>query len=300
MFEGFLEKFLLKYFGEYLKGIDKSNLKVAVWKGEIQVRTVDLNPDILRRLNLPLKMIFGKIDSLLLKVPWNNLSSKPVELTIENISLVLAAEDVLRWYGEKTYLDYCQTIIGDIKEQMAKKLEEEFEKQEKKSSFFEQIFDNLIINVKNINLRVESTLGQHYCFGTVLEDFSIQSVDKDGKSVFVKRASAMDEVTKLISFKNLILFYDTTTISGLTYSQIEKYFQDHIKGNQHKILNLNLDLIFTLTPYNRKDPQGARFKPIYRLQTEVNCVEMIFETDMIKNMADILDYFELHNKTKLE
>lgn len=70
MFEGFLEKFLLKYFGEYLKGIDKTNLSVAVWKGEISVKTVDINPEILKKFHIPLRMVFGKIESLLLRVAW--------------------------------------------------------------------------------------------------------------------------------------------------------------------------------------------------------------------------------------
>lgn len=300
MFEGFLEKFLLKYFGEYLKGIDKSNLKVAVWKGEIHVRTVDINPEILRKLDLPLRMAFGKIDSLLLRVPWNNLSSKPVELTIENISLVLALEDVNKFYANKTYLDFVQAFVEDVKEQMNKKLEEEFEKQEKKSGFFEQIFDNLIISIKNINIRVESTLSQKYCFGAVLEDLHIQSVDKNGAVIFVKRVSPMDEVTKLISFKNLIFYHDTRTIAEQDIREIEKFFLVPYLNHVHKILNLNLDLIFTLSPYNRKDPQASRLKPIYRLQTEVNSVEMLFETSMIKDMADVADYFEQHAVLKLE
>ena len=107
MFEGFLEKFLLKYFGEYLKGIDKTNLSVSVWKGEISVRTVDLNPDVLRKAGIPLKMIFGKVESLLLRVPWNNLSSKPVELFIDSICVVLSLEDIGSWYNHMQYVEMC-------------------------------------------------------------------------------------------------------------------------------------------------------------------------------------------------
>jgi vacuolar protein sorting-associated protein 13A/C len=290
----------LKYFGEYLKGIDKSNLKVAVWKGEIHVRTVDINPEVLRKLNLPLRMAFGKIDSLLLRVPWNNLSSKPVELCIENISLVLALEDVHQWFSHKTYLEFVQGFIADIKEQMVKKLDEEFEKQEKKSGFFEQIFDNLIIDIKNINLRVESTLSQKYCFGAVLEDFNIQSVDKDGNKVFFKRVTLMDEVTKLISFRNLIFYHDKQTVSASDPLEIEKFFLVPYLTRVHRILNLNLDLIFTLSPYNRKDPAASRLKPIYRLQTDVTCVETTVDTATIRDLADLVDYFDLHAKTKLE
>lgn len=300
MFEGFLEKFLLKYFGEYLKGIDKSNLSVAVWKGEITVKTVDINPDIMKKFNLPLKIIFGKIDSLLLRVPWNNLSSKPVELNIENISLVVSVQDNSSWYAEKQYIEFCQALVGDIKDEMAKKLEEEFEKQEKKSSFFEQIFDNLVINVKNINLRIESNLGQKYCFGLVLEDFNIRSVDKAGRPVFIKRVSGLDAVTKMISFKNLVLYHEKEIISHLKYNEIDTYFKNCRIDNFHKIINLNLDLLFTLAPFDRTTSLPKSQKPIYLLETEINSVEVVFSTDTIRDMVDLLEYCDLHIKSQLE
>lgn len=300
MFEGFLEKFLLKYFGEYLKGIDKSNLSVAVWKGEISVKTVDINPEILKKLNFPFRMALGKIDSLLLKVPWNNLSGKPVELTIENISIVLAVEDVATWYAEKEYLDFCEALVGDIKNQVTKKLDEELEKQEKKSSFFEQIFDNLIINVKNINIRVEFAVGHKFCFGGILEDFNIRSVDKSGNPVFIKRVHMSDPVTKKISFKNLVLYHDKNTVSEIEAKAIDEFIKKSSLDDFHKIFNLNLDLMFTLAPYDKKNPESAKSQPIYLLETEVNCVELVFETSMIRDMTSLIDYFDHHKNTQLE
>lgn len=298
MFEGFLEKFLLKYFGEYLKGIDKTNLSVAVWRGEISVRTVDINPDILRKHGIPLKMIFGKIESLLLKVPWNNLGGKPVEVEIDSISLVLLQEDIANWYSNQNYLDYCMALIDGVKDEMFKKLEEEFEKQDKKSSFFEQIFDNLMINVKNIHIRVENMLGRPFTFGGVLEDFSMKSVDQNGKNVFVKRVTQLDKVTKMISFKNLILYHDTKPVSGKYTNIIDYYFKSHNLNNAHKIINLTLDIIFTLSPYNKDEP--LRKTPIYLLSTDISNIRLSFETEMIRDITTLIEYFTQYKNSKYE
>lgn len=297
MFEGFLEKFLLKYFGEYMKGIDKTNLSVAVWKGEILVRTVDINPDILKKGNIPLRMVFGKIESLLLKVPWNNLSSKPVELFIDSISMVLALEDINQWYSQQSYLDFCTQLLDGVKDEMYKKLEEEFEKQEKKSSFFEQIFDNLLISVKNIHIRIESSQKQVFAFGGILEDFNIKSVDNQGSPVFIKRQSNLDKVTKLVSFKNLILYHDPKVIHHKDVNIIEYYFK-HKNYDFQRIINLNLDVIFTLNPFNRQTMDVSL--PIYQLQTDINHIRFDFETVTIRDMTDLLEYFGNFKQSKFE
>jgi vacuolar protein sorting-associated protein 13A/C len=297
MFEGFLEKFLLKYFGEYLKGIDKQNLSVAVWKGEIAVKTVDINPEILKKAGIPLKMIFGKIESLLLKVPWNNLSGKPVEVEIDSISMVLLLEDIALWYSNQSYLEFCMALIDGVKDEMSKKLEEEFEKQDKKSSFFEQIFDNLMVSVKNIHVRIENTMGYSYCFGGVLENFSMKSVDSTGKSIFVKRSSILDKVTKMISFTNLILYHDTKVVGHKDVNIIDYYFKS-CKIDMHRIINLTLDIIFTVSPYNKEDQSLTT--PIYHLSTDISNIRLNFNTPMIRDITTLLDYFTTYKNNTFE
>lgn len=297
MFESFLEKFLLQYFGEYLKGIDKQNLSVAVWKGEIAVKTVDINPEILKKHGIPLKMVFGKIESLLLKVPWNNLSGKPVEVEIDSISVILLLEDIAQWYSNQSYLEFCTALIEGVKDEMSKKLEEEFEKQDKKSSFFEQIFDNLMVSVKNIHIRIENALGQPYCFGGILEDFSMKSVDSNGKSIFVKRSSTLDKVTKMISFKNLVLYHDTKIVSAKDINIIDYFFKS-TPPPAHKIINLTLDIIFTVSPYD-KDARDYQ-TPIYHLSTDISNIKLNFETAMIRDVTNLLDYFTSYKNSSFE
>jgi hypothetical protein len=297
MFEGFLEKFLLKYFGEYLKGIDKGNLSVAVWKGEISVKTVDINPEIMRKQNIPLRMIFGKIESLLMRVPWNNLSSKPVEIFIDSICVVLSLEDINSWYSQKSYLDYCVALLEGVKDEVAKKLEEEFEKQEKKATFFEQIFDNLLISVKNIHIRIESNLKQPYCFGVILEDFNLKSVDSQGKPIFIKRESAKDRVTKLVSFKNLSLYHDSKIVCLKDINIIEYFFKQK-KFDVHNIITLNLDVIFGLNPFDRETMDTS--VPVYQLQTDISNIKLNFETVTIRDMTDLAEYFGNFKQSKFE
>ena len=40
MFEKVLEKILLNYFGEFIQGLDRNNLKLGVWSGNIVIEHV--------------------------------------------------------------------------------------------------------------------------------------------------------------------------------------------------------------------------------------------------------------------
>jgi vacuolar protein sorting-associated protein 13A/C len=68
MFEGLMHKLVERLLGDFTCKIEKENLSVAVWKGEVSVKTVDINPEILKKFHIPLRMVFGKIESLLLRV----------------------------------------------------------------------------------------------------------------------------------------------------------------------------------------------------------------------------------------
>ena len=43
MFEGLLERVLFSYLGKWIAGIDKNNLRLGVWSGNVQIENVGLN-----------------------------------------------------------------------------------------------------------------------------------------------------------------------------------------------------------------------------------------------------------------
>jgi len=78
MFEALLEKILLNYFGKFITGLDKNNLHLGVWRGDVLIENVNLKNDFLEILGLPMKILFSNVGKLHMIVPWNKLSSSPV------------------------------------------------------------------------------------------------------------------------------------------------------------------------------------------------------------------------------
>jgi len=64
MLESFLEKLLLYYFGKFIKGLDKNNLHLGVWRGNVIIENVTLKEDLLEMFGLPMKIIYSNIGKL--------------------------------------------------------------------------------------------------------------------------------------------------------------------------------------------------------------------------------------------
>ena len=140
MLESVLERVLLNNFGQIIQGLDKSNLKIGVWQGNITIKNVSVRPEIFNKFELPLQMLFSHIGKLELKVPWSSLGSKPVEVLLENVFVILTETNEKEWkpidyasIGKRLEVvetfakDYLHKIIGKEKGNMKNKEEKEGE-----------------------------------------------------------------------------------------------------------------------------------------------------------------------------
>ena len=60
--------YLNKYLGQYVYNVDASALKVSILKGNVELRNLQLKPEALNSLSLPITVKSGLLGSLKLKV----------------------------------------------------------------------------------------------------------------------------------------------------------------------------------------------------------------------------------------
>lgn len=82
MFEGIIEKILVSYFGKYINDINKSDLSLGIMQGDFTISNVSLKAEIMQLVDLPLELKFSFVEKLTIQIPWKQIFSQPVKITI--------------------------------------------------------------------------------------------------------------------------------------------------------------------------------------------------------------------------
>lgn len=122
MFGHVLEKILLNVVGPYVEGIDRKNLEVGLWKGNISISNISLKQEVVNNLDFPLQMKYSSVGKLSVSVPWKNLGSKPVEIILEDVAMVVEPKSRESWQdiNFRTADKKLQMMDSFVKSYMAK------------------------------------------------------------------------------------------------------------------------------------------------------------------------------------
>ncbi|CAD8061213.1 unnamed protein product [Paramecium primaurelia] len=200
MFEKILQRILLTYFGKFITGFDQTNLQLGIWSGNIVIENVALKQEILADLELPLELKFSSIGRLILKIPWNKLSSAPVEVVLENILIVFNPLSQQRWNIDDSIQikRKFSKLLDKAKQSISLKKKEPGEN----SSYFEKltlkVIDNLQVSLKNIHFRFEDN---NYSFGIKMDSLTALTTNEQFVIAFVDRG---DKDTKFVPRNKLI------------------------------------------------------------------------------------------------
>jgi vacuolar protein sorting-associated protein 13A/C len=68
MFKNQIVFYLNKYLGEYVYGLDAESLRISLWQGDVELKNLQLKPEALQKLDLPIHVKAGLLGRLTLKV----------------------------------------------------------------------------------------------------------------------------------------------------------------------------------------------------------------------------------------
>ena len=96
MLEGYITPLLMSYIDKYIKNIKPSDLQVSFWGGDAVLRNLELRLDVLENelAGFPLEIQSGKIRELTIHLPWNAIASTSVEVTIQDLELVMKMKSI--------------------------------------------------------------------------------------------------------------------------------------------------------------------------------------------------------------
>ena len=82
---------ITRFASKYIDNLDLSALRLSVFGGDVVLRNLELNLEVLRRdfaAGLPIEFQRGYVREIRIHIPWLKLASEPIELTIDTVELV--------------------------------------------------------------------------------------------------------------------------------------------------------------------------------------------------------------------
>ncbi|GAB2263603.1 hypothetical protein Droror1_Dr00025737 [Drosera rotundifolia] len=223
MLEDQVAYLLQRYLGNYVRGLSKEALKISVWKGDVELTNMQLKPEALNALQLPIRVKAGFLGSVKLKVPWSRLGQDPVLVTLDRIFLLVVPSTQIEGYNEVTVQEAKRNLIRDMETKLLEKAQTEMNKSWV-GSLIDTIIGNLRLSISNIHIRYEDTEsnpGHPFAAGVTLEKLAAVTVDEDGNETFAT-GGALDHIQKLVELERLAVYLDSDTVPWYVNKPWEK------------------------------------------------------------------------------
>ncbi|GFQ08294.1 putative vacuolar protein sorting-associated protein 13b, partial [Phtheirospermum japonicum] len=187
---------------------------------------MQLKPEALNALKLPVKVKAGFLGSVKLKVPWSRLGQDPVLVYLDRIFLL--AEPATQ--VEESNEDSIQEVKKNrIREMEMKLLESQqlLNSEMNKSwlgSLINTVIGNLKLSISNIHIRyedLESNPGHPFAAGVTLDKLSAFAVDDNGEETFIT-GGALERIQKSVELERMAVYLDSDVIPW----HIEKPWED--------------------------------------------------------------------------
>ncbi|KAL3619418.1 hypothetical protein CASFOL_036988 [Castilleja foliolosa] len=240
MLEDQVAYLLQRYLGNYVRGLNKEALKISVWQGDVELTNMQLKPEALNALKLPVKVKAGFLGSVKLKVPWSRLGQDPVLVYLDRIFLLAepathveeSNEDSIQEVKknriretEMKLLESQQLLNSEMDLTILSLLVDSISKNKSwLGSLINTVIGNLKLSISNIHIRyedLESNPGHPFAAGLTLDKLSAFAVDDNGEETFIT-GGALERIQKSVELERMAIYLDSDVIPW----HIEKPWED--------------------------------------------------------------------------
>ncbi|CAH0394024.1 unnamed protein product [Bemisia tabaci] len=303
VFESIVADLLNKYLSQYVENLDRTQLKIGIWGGDVVLKNLMIKSGALDELNLPLKIVYGEIGKLVLKIPWKNLYGSSVEASVDSLFMLAVPSQDIKYDGEKEERWAQEAKQAEILRVEIAKQQERLKDQPKSADTFTeklaaQIIRNVQIRINSIHIRYEdqSTRPERpFSCGLTLFNLSVVTTDQDWKPHVSSDASTM--IYKLLTLEGFAFYWNPKTflISKQNMNSYPHYFQEGIatheslaKGYRYVLGPINSTAKLRISP----KPELDNFSlPKYLLELDLQRLQIRMSKeqyrDAIKFMASI-------------
>ncbi|XP_056201858.1 intermembrane lipid transfer protein VPS13C isoform X2 [Falco biarmicus] len=242
--ESVVADLLNRFLGDYVENLNKSQLKLGIWGGNVALDNLQIKENALSELDVPFRIKVGQIDKLTLKIPWKNLYGEAVVATLEGLYLLIVPGASIKYDAEKEekYLqDNKQKELARIEEALQKAAEKDKPKEEKKDTFLEklatQVIKNVQVKITGIHVKYEDDVTDPQSpisLGMTLGELSLMTTNENWTPSILNEAAKI--IYKLLCLDSLSAYWNIE--SKMYYHGSREQILDQLKrgipcsGNQ--------------------------------------------------------------------
>ncbi|KAG8440222.1 hypothetical protein GDO86_006127 [Hymenochirus boettgeri] len=236
MLESVVADLLNRFLGDYVENLDRSQLKLGIWGGNVALENLRIRENALSELDVPFKVKVGQIDKLTLKIPWKNLYGEAVVATLDGLFLLVVPGASIKYDAEKEQKllqEAKQRELQRIEEALQKAAEKDKPKEDKKDTFLEklatQVIKNLQIKITSIHIRYEDDITDTMVplsVGVTLSELSLQTCNESWKPCILDVTTKI--IYKLVRLDSFGTYWNIN--SNLYYHKSREHILAELKG----------------------------------------------------------------------
>ncbi|KAL7290198.1 hypothetical protein TKK_0015907 [Trichogramma kaykai] len=205
VFESIVAELLNKVLGEYIQNLNYKQLKLGLWGGDVVLNNLLIKESALDVLNLPIKLQYGRLGKLVLKIPFTDMWNGQIDAVIEELFILVVPTSQVAYDAEKEAKAQLEAKRAEIARVEKSKALADTKNQEKvDDSMMEKLIARMIKNihveVKSIHVRYEDRVSfkeNPFSVGITLNRFALESCDSNWSSGNLKDMYAIQQIFKL-------------------------------------------------------------------------------------------------------
>ena len=237
VFESLVADLVNRFLGDFVENLDKSQLSLGIWGGDVVLNNLYVKENLLDELDLPIRVLYGNIGQLKLKIPWKNLYTEPTIALLDGLYIIAVPNSSIVYDDakeQKNAWDTKQKELARIEEAKKREAEKDQTKDPKQDTFVEKLVTNVIKNlevkVTNIHVRYEDSYtnpAKPFSIGVTLRELSCQTTDVNWKITIIKEAASI--IYKLLKLDSLSLYWNISATRYLGRDRVS--LQSMLKQN---------------------------------------------------------------------
>lgn len=218
VFESIVVDVLNRFLGAYVENLNRSQLKLGIWGGDVVLENLVLKQNALEELNIPIQTVYGHLGKLVLKIPWKNLYGASVEATVERLFLIVTPAAEVKYDAEKEEKMALSSKQAELLRVEEAKKQEALKEEENKldETFVEklvtQIIKNVQLKIKDIHIRYEDSITNPkapFSFGITLHNLSVHTTDENWTQCVIQEA--VTKIFKILNLEGLAVYLNPGT-----------------------------------------------------------------------------------------